>query len=120
LSLARWPTCIEWIARERSDVKFGNAAEQFKNRYLPTINHRTTLVVLGDGRNNGKYPNVRAFEETAQHARRVIWITPEPKWDWNLGSCDMPLYEPLGDRVEVVRTIDQLAGIAEELVKARA
>jgi hypothetical protein len=32
----------------------------------------------------------------------------------------MPLYEPLCDRVEVVRTIDQLAGVAEELVKARA
>ncbi len=95
---------------------FGNAAVQFKNRYLPTINHRTTLVVLGDGRNNGKNPNVRAFEEMAQHARQVIWITPEPKWGWNSGSCDMPLC----DRVEVVRTKDQLAGVAEELVKARA
>jgi uncharacterized protein with von Willebrand factor type A (vWA) domain len=99
---------------------FGNAAEQFKNRYLPTINHRTTLVVLGDGRNNGKDPNVKAFEEMAQHARQVIWITPEPKWGWSLGSCDMPLYELLCDRVEVVRTIDQLASVAEELVKARA
>jgi len=99
---------------------FGNAAEQFMNRYLPTINHRSTLVVLGDGRNNGKNPNVRAFEEMAQHARQVIWITPEPKWGWSLGSCDMPLYELLCDRVEVVRTIDQLAGVAEELAKARA
>jgi uncharacterized protein with von Willebrand factor type A (vWA) domain len=99
---------------------FGKAAGQFVDEHLSTINHRTTLVVLGDGRNNGKDPNVRAFEEMAQHARQVIWITPEPKWGWNLGSCDMPLYEPLCDRVEVVRTIDQLAGVAEELVKARA
>jgi hypothetical protein len=99
---------------------FGKAAEQFKDRYLPTINHRTTLVVLGDGRNNGKSPNVAAFEEIAQHARQVIWITPEPKWGWSLGSCDMPLYEPLCDRVEVVRSVDQLAGVAEELVKVRA
>ena len=99
---------------------FGKAAEQFKDRYLPTINHRTTLVVLGDGRNNGKWANVAAFEEIAQHARQVIWITPEPKWGWSLGSCDMPLYEPLCDRVEVVRSVDQLAGVAEELVKVRA
>jgi len=98
---------------------FGKAAEQFKNRYLPTINHRTTLVVLGDGRNNGKEPNVAAFEEIAQHARQIIWITPEPKWGWSLGSCDMPLYEPMCDRVEVVRTVDQLAGVAEKLVTAR-
>jgi hypothetical protein len=32
----------------------------------------------------------------------------------------MPLYEPLCDRVEVVRTVDHLAGVAEELVKARS
>lgn len=99
---------------------FGRAAEQFKNEHLSAINHRTTVVILGDGRNNGKQPNVEALEEIAQHARQVIWITPEPKWGWTLGSCDMPLYEPICDRVEVVRTVDQLAGVAEELVKARA
>ena len=77
-------------------------------------------MILGDGRNNGKCPNAPALEEISQHARQVVWITPEPKWGWSLGSCDMPLYEPICDRVEVVRTVDQLAGVAEELVKARA
>jgi uncharacterized protein len=99
---------------------FGLAAERFRNEYLPTINHRTTVVILGDGRNNGKDPNVRALEEIAQHAKQLIWMTPEPKWGWHLGSCDMPLYEPLCNRVEVVRTVDQLASVAEELVKTRA
>jgi hypothetical protein len=99
---------------------FGQAAEQFKDRYLPTINHRTTVVILGDGRNNGKHHNAEALEEITQHARQTIWITPEPRWGWTLGSCDMPLYEKVCDRVEVVRTVDQLAGVAEELVKVRA
>ena len=99
---------------------FGKAAEQFRNEHLSTINHRTTVVILGDGRNNGKYPNAEALEEIAQHAKQLIWITPEPKWGWSLGSCDMPLYEKICGRVEVVRTVDQLAGVAEELVKARA
>ena len=98
---------------------FGKAAEQFRNEHLSTINHRTTVVVLGDGRNNGKNPNTQALEEIAQHAKQVIWITPEPRWGWSLGSCDMPLYEKICDRVEVVRTVDQLAGVAEDLVKVR-
>ena len=98
---------------------FGAAAEKFVAEYLPTINHRTTVVILGDGRNNGKDPNVGALEEITRHARQTIWITPEPKWGWALGSCDMPLYEPLCDRVETVRTVEQLAGVAEELVKIR-
>jgi uncharacterized protein with von Willebrand factor type A (vWA) domain len=99
---------------------FGRAAEQFRNEHLSTINRRTTVVILGDGRNNGKPPNVEALEEISQHARQVIWITPEPRWGWSLGSCDMHLYEGVCDRVEVVRTVDQLADVAEELIKVRA
>jgi len=34
---------------------FGTAAEQFKNRYLPTLNHRTTLVTGGHGRLNCRH-----------------------------------------------------------------
>lgn len=98
---------------------FGKAAEQFRNEHLPTLNHRTTLVILGDGRNNGKPPNAPALEEITRHVKQTIWITPEPKWGWTLGSCDMPLYEPLCDRVEVVRTVDQLASVAEEMVRSR-
>ena len=81
---------------------------------------RTTLVILGNGRNNGKAPNAEALEEISHHVRQTIWITPEPKWGWSLGSCDMPAYEPICDRVEVVRSVDQLAGVAENLVRARA
>ncbi|MDN5698121.1 MAG: VWA domain-containing protein, partial [Rubrobacter sp.] len=98
---------------------FGRAAEQFVSESLPTVNHRTTVVILGDGRNNGKPPNVEALEEISEHARQLIWITPEQRWFWPLGASDMTLYEPLCDRVEVVRSAEQLAGVAEELVKER-
>jgi uncharacterized protein len=97
---------------------FGRAADQFRDAYLAAVNRRTTVVILGDGRNNGRPPNQEALEEIARHARRVIWMTPEPKWGWSLGSCDMPLYAPLCSRVEVVRTVEQLASVAEELGRA--
>lgn len=42
---------------------FGLAAERFRNEHLPAINHRTTIVILGDGRNNGKDPDTRALDE---------------------------------------------------------
>lgn len=49
---------------------------------------------------------------------QLYWLTPEPRHAWTLGSCDLERYEPLCDRVEVVRTIDQLGRFAEELVTA--
>ena len=99
---------------ENSD--FGQAAEQMRTGHLATINRRTTVVVLGDGRNNGRPPNVAALEEIARHARRVLWMTPEPRWGWQLGSCDMPRYEPVCDAVEVVRTAADLGAFAERLL----
>lgn len=74
---------------ENSD--FGRAAEQLRTGFLGAINRRTTVVVLGDGRNNGRPPNVAALEEVARLARRVLWLTPEPRWGWGLGSCDMAI-----------------------------
>ena len=103
---------------ENSD--FGRAAEQMRTAYLGAINRRTTVVVLGDGRNNGRPPNEAALDEIARHARRLLWMTPEPRWGWSLGSCDMPRYERLCDAVEVVRTAEDLGGFAERLVTGAA
>jgi uncharacterized protein with von Willebrand factor type A (vWA) domain len=83
----------------------------------PALNRRTTVVVLGDGRNNGRPPNEAALQRIAARVRQLIWITPEPKWGWTLGGCDMPRYEPICDRVEVVRNAEELAGVAETLVQ---
>ena len=76
------------------------------------------MVVLGDGRNNGRSPGVAALEDIARHARRLVWLCPEPRWSWSLGGCDMPRYEPVCSSVEVVRSIDDLGRVAEGLLPA--
>ncbi|MGH8929294.1 MAG: VWA domain-containing protein [Egibacteraceae bacterium] len=98
---------------------FGKAIGRFGDEYLTVVGRRTTVVVLGDARNNGRPPNEQALEEVARLARRVIWMTPEPRWGWSLGGCDMRRYEPLCQRVEVVRTVEQLSDVAEELLHDR-
>ena len=64
-------------------------------------------------------PKTRALEELVEHTKQTIWIEPEPKWGWTLGSCDLPLYERTCNRVELVRTVDQCAGVAEALIESR-
>ncbi len=96
---------------------FGRALERFTTEHLDAVTRRTTVVVLGDGRNNGRSPNAAAFAEIARLARKVLWLTPEPRWGWSLGSCDLPTYEQHCERIEVVRTVQQLAGVAEQLIR---
>jgi hypothetical protein len=72
-------------------------------------------VVLGDGRNNGNDPNLAAFDEITRRARETIWLTPEPRYSWGLGSCDLSAYAEYCNRVRVVRDLTGLEQAAEDL-----
>jgi len=96
-----------------ANSNYGRALGRFVEDFLPAVTHRTTVIILGDGRGNGKDPNLAAFETITKAARRVVWLTPEPRYSWALGRCDLSLYEELCDRVEVVRDTNGLDRAAE-------
>jgi uncharacterized protein len=99
-----------------ANSNYGLALESFYQNYLTSINHRTTVLVLGDGRGNGNPPNAWALEEIGRRARQLIWFTPEQKPFWPMGGGDMPRYAELCDRVEVVRSLDQFDGVVDDMV----
>ncbi|MGO9296079.1 MAG: VWA domain-containing protein [Streptosporangiaceae bacterium] len=76
--------------------------------HSPALTRRTTLVVLGDGRGNGTDPQLETFAEITRRVRESIWLTPEPRYSWRLGGCDLPQYAEFCDRVQVV---GDLAGL---------
>ena len=87
---------------------YGAVFESFAADHLSTLTRRTTLLVLGDGRNGGKDPGLEHLEQMRRQCRRLVWLSPEPRWSWSLGSCDMGAYGRLCDRVEVVRDVQGL------------
>ncbi|AQA02744.1 VWA domain-containing protein [Mycobacterium sp. MS1601] len=87
---------------------------EFVAEHSSALSRRTTVLVLGDGRNNGKDPNLAAFEEITRRARETIWLTPEPRYSWGLGGCDLPRYAEYCDRVRVVRDLTGLEHTAAE------
>jgi hypothetical protein len=98
-----------------ADSDYGNAFSAFLEEFGGGINRRTTVLVLGDGRSNGQDPCLPAFEQISRRARETIWITPEPRYSWPLGSCDLPAYATYCDRVHVVRDLTGLDRVAQEL-----
>lgn len=95
-----------------ADSDYGTAMRTFLEEFGGAINRRTTVIVLGDGRTNGRDPNLEAFEEISRRARETIWITPEPSYSWGLGSCDLPGYAALCDRVHVVHDLSALEQVS--------
>jgi hypothetical protein len=100
-----------------ANSNYGRALEAFCQRHLGTVTNQTTVIILGDGRGNRNPPNVWALEEIRRRAKQLIWLSPEPRGSWGLGSSDMPLYEPVCHRAEVVRNLKQLGQVAEELIR---
>jgi uncharacterized protein with von Willebrand factor type A (vWA) domain len=99
-----------------ANSNYGLALEKFYENYMTAVNQRTTVLILGDGRGNGHPANAWVLEEMARRARQLIWFTPEQRGYWVLGGSDMPTYAELCDRVEVVRGLDQLDEVVDDMV----
>ncbi|MFP1628523.1 VWA domain-containing protein [Streptomyces sp. 5K101] len=87
---------------------YGRTFELLLADHAAALGRRTTLLVLGDGRGNGNDPRTAAFEEITRRVRETVWLTPEPRYSWGLGACDLPRYAEYCDRVQVVA---DLAGL---------
>ncbi|MFI1165493.1 VWA domain-containing protein [Streptomyces sp. NPDC020801] len=94
---------------------YGRTFELLLAGHATALGRRTTLLVLGDGRGNGNPPGLAAFEEITRRVRETIWLTPEPRFSWGLGACDLPLYAEYCDRVQVVADLAGLEHTAHRM-----
>lgn len=101
-----------------ADSDYGTAFEQFLEQFGSALTRRTTVLVLGDGRGNGNDPRLDVFEEITRRARSTIWLTPEPRYSWTLGGCDLPAYSEFCDRVQVVRSLRGLEKVSTSMAVA--
>ncbi len=99
---------------------YGRALKQFHERHRAVVTRRTTVLVIGDGRNNYHPPHAWVLDELRRRSRRLLWICPEERWGWGQGDSEMLVYAPKVERVAVVTTLAELEGLADVLVPRRA
>jgi len=102
-----------------ANSNYGRVLRTFHRDFLAAVGRRTTVLVVGDGRNNYHPPEAWVLEELRRRARRVLWICPEPRPAWGTGDSEMPLYAARCDRVAEVTTLAELEAVADVLVPAR-
>jgi uncharacterized protein with von Willebrand factor type A (vWA) domain len=99
-----------------ANSNYGHALAQFAHDQLGSITRRTTVLVIGDGRNNFNPNSAWALKDLKRKARRVVWINPEDESSWALGDSEMKTYAPLVSQALVVRSLEDLARVADEIV----
>jgi hypothetical protein len=96
---------------------YGMAFSQLVEQVLDDIDHRTTVLILGDGRSNYGYAGLRELRLVHERARRVIWLNPEPRAFWSVGDSEMLRLATACDRVEPCRSLRQLERVVGELMR---
>ena len=95
---------------------YGSVLEEFHDNYGADVGPKTTLLILGDARNNYRSRNTWALQALSKKARHTFWLNPEPIGDWDTGDSAASEYAPHVDRMVEVRTLRQLEEfVAREL-----
>jgi len=95
---------------------FGFAFHEFWKNHLSAVDNKTTVIILGDARNN--YNDARAWcvRDIQNKAKNVVWLNPESPSAWGFGDSVMDRYLPYCDVVEECRNLRQLSKVVDQIV----
>ena len=94
---------------------YGHALSVFNQRWGDQVSSRTSVLVLGDARNNYHASEAWVLEELQRQARHVYWLNPEPRDYWGSGDSIVNEYAAHCDAVVECRTLRQLERFVGEL-----
>ncbi len=72
---------------------YGRVWTEFIAETWDDLGPRSTVIVLGDARTNGRPPRDDVFALIAERAGRTFWLNPEPRLYWNYGDSVIAAYE---------------------------
>ncbi len=97
---------------------YGQMLSDFKRHILDDVNNKTTIIILGDARNNYGDPKSEILREMYDRAKRVIWLNPEPKMSWTVGDAEMKKYAPACHQAEVCNSLGHLERVVGNLLRS--
>ena len=107
IELANW--------RYGGATDYGNSLRDFAALALNDIDRSTSVIILGDARNNRGNPELEIMRSIYRRSKQVIWLNPESRRAWGTGDSEMLRYQaachyaaPCGNLQQLERVVDQL------------
>lgn len=112
-------TAIAKTLRDYSggSTDYGQAFEDFRKHCLDDVDHRTTIIILGDARNNYGDPRTEILKEMYDRCKRLIWLNPEPRNSWGAGDSEMRKYTAYSHQVDECNSLMHLERIVGNLLR---
>jgi uncharacterized protein with von Willebrand factor type A (vWA) domain len=100
-----------------SSTDYGKALEDFQSQALASIDKKTTVIMLGDARNNQGDGRVDIWEKVFRKSKHVLWLNPEHRNNWDSGDSIMSEYSPWCGSVEPCRNVKDIERTFSRLLK---
>ncbi|CAJ1581630.1 VWA domain-containing protein [[Mycobacterium] wendilense] len=94
---------------------YGHAFVSFLDKFPNVLSPRSSLLILGDGRNNYRNPELELLAHMVSASRHAHWLNPEPRHLWGSGDSVVPRYEDIITMHEC-RSAKQLASVIDNLL----
>jgi len=96
---------------------YGRALADFCDVQERSLDRRTTVIILGDGRSNFANPRLDLMRRVEERSRAVIWLNPEPQTYWGQGDSKMDAYRRFCTLAKTCNTLEQLERIIEDVLR---
>ncbi len=98
---------------------YGHAFEAWHKQFINEVTRKSSIIILGDARNNYHAPQSWTIAEMKMRARKVYWLDPEPTGYWDTGDSIISEYAQHCDGVFECRNLRQLQKFVTAVVDAQ-
>lgn len=98
---------------------YDQSFRDFKANHLDSVSRKTTVLILGDARNNYAEAQTGILKAIYERSKRLIWLNPETPPFWGTGDSEMKKYIPFCSRVKECNTLHHLESAVTSLVHRR-
>lgn len=95
---------------------YGQMLISLSERHLDAFTPRTTVLILGDARNNHLPAEAARLKLIQQRVRHVLWLDPEPAARWDQGDSVLASYRPFCTSIRECGTLAQLEAAVDHLL----
>lgn len=97
---------------------YGGSLRDFARLALNDINRQTSVIILGDARNNRGDPELKIMQSLYQRSKQVIWLNPESRQAWGTGDSEMLRYLSACHFAAECNSLKQLERVIDQLLRS--
>jgi len=97
---------------------YDRSFRDFKEKHLDAVTRKTTVLIIGDARNNYADTEVDNLKTIYRRCKKLIWLNPDIPSYWGSGDSEIKKFMPYCHMVRECNTLNHLERLVGSLIKA--